>query len=157
MTTIAGIDTTQENAMYKTLLVPVNIEDTRHSQHAIKAAVAIAQRDGAALHVLTVLPGFGMPLVASFFPADAMREAKKEVAKRLHDYVAQTVPDSVKTTPKIMEGNPPELIVEYAEAIGADLIVMPPHDRGSVNQAVLGSCTMKVAQHAHCSVMVVRG
>ncbi len=143
--------------MFKTLLVPINIEDTRHSQHAIQAAIGIAQRDGAALHVVTVVPGFGMPLVASFFPADAMQEAKKEVAKRLHDYIAKTVPDAVKTTPKIMEGNPPELIVEYADAIGADLIVMPPHDRGAIDQALLGSCTTKVTQHAHCSVMVVRG
>lgn len=143
--------------MFKTLLAPVNIDDTRHSQHAMQAAIAIAQRDRAALHVVTVVPGFGMPLVASFFPEDAMQEAKKEVAKRLHDYIENTVPDSVQTTPKIMEGNPPELIVEYANAIGADLIVMPPHDRGSVNQALLGSCTMKVTQHAHCSVMVVRG
>lgn len=143
--------------MFKTVLIPVNIDDTRHVQHAMEAAIAIAQRDGAALHVLTVVPGFGMPLVASFFPAEAMHEAKKAVAKRLRDYVTTTVPDSIQTTAKVMEGNPPELIVEYAEAIGADLIVMPPHDRGAVDQALLGSCTTKVAQHAPCSVMVVRG
>ncbi len=143
--------------MFKTVLVPVNIDDTRHAEHAMQMAIAIAQRDGAALHVLTVVPGFGMPLVASFFPADAMREAKKEIAKRLHDYVEQKVPDSVNAKAHVMEGNPPERVVEYADEIGADLIVLPPHDRGAVDQALLGSCTTKVAQHAHCSVMVVRG
>ncbi len=33
--------------------------------------------------MLTVIPGFGMPLVATFFPDDAMKDAVKEVAKQL--------------------------------------------------------------------------
>lgn len=143
--------------MFKKILVPVNLEDTQPAQHAMAVAVDAAQRHAAELNVVTVVPGFGMPLVASFFPENAMQEAKKAVASRLTRYVAETVPGHVKTATKVMEGTPWECILSHAQNIGADLIVIPSHDRSKAFGAtLLGSCAAKVAEHARCSVLVVR-
>ncbi len=142
--------------MFKTILVPVNLEDTSLTARAMQVAVTEALENKADIHVLTVVPGFGMPLVASFFPPDAMQRAKKKVARELEDYLAETVPAPVSATPEVLEGHPADRIIEQARAIGADLIVMPPHDRPALQQALLGSCTAKVVTHAHCSVLVVR-
>ena len=37
--------------------------------------------------VLTVIPDFGMPLVANFFPEDAMKQAENEVHSELKRFI----------------------------------------------------------------------
>ena len=54
------------------------------------------------------------------------------------------------------EGAPKELILDEAERWGADLAVLGSHGRGAVKRFLLGSVSHAVAQHAHCSVELVR-
>lgn len=54
------------------------------------------------------------------------------------------------------EGAPKEVILDEAERWGAHLLVLGSHGRGAVNRFLLGSVSHAVAQHAHCSVELVR-
>lgn len=54
------------------------------------------------------------------------------------------------------EGAPKEMILDEAERWGADLTVMGSHGRGAVKRFLLGSVSHAVAEHAHCSVELVR-
>jgi len=56
-----------------------------------------------------------------------------------------------------LEGYPPDVIVEYAQEIGADLIVVGSRGRGDLASLVLGSTSHRVVNHAPCDVLVVRG
>ena len=105
---------------------------------------------------MTVVPGFGMPLVASFFPDDAMQKASKELAAELKKYIAITFPEGLDTHLVVAEGNPPEKILDQAKTLGVDLIIIPSHAK-NVAQILLGSCAARVVDHAECSVMVVKG
>jgi nucleotide-binding universal stress UspA family protein len=142
--------------MFKKILIPVDLQETKLAQRAIEAAVREAQHHAAELHVMTVVPDFGMPLVADFFPNDAMKQAVKKVASALKSYVADNVPKEIKSKATVAEGNAWEQIVRQANKVGADLIVIPPHDRKRLDQILLGSCAAKVLEHAHCSVLVIR-
>ena len=51
--------------MYTHILLPVDLEDAASSSQALEAAVSHAQATGATLHVLTVVPDFGMSVVGS--------------------------------------------------------------------------------------------
>ncbi|MFQ6024729.1 MAG: universal stress protein, partial [Acidiferrobacterales bacterium] len=84
--------------MFKKILVPVDLTEPAFADKAVAAAVEEARHHKADLHVMTVLPGFGMPIVASFFPADAMQKAAQEVKKELQDYVAKKVPKDISVT-----------------------------------------------------------
>ena len=53
--------------MYKNILFPVDLEHTKEAEKSLKITVEEAQRSKAKITVMTVAPGFGMPLVASFF------------------------------------------------------------------------------------------
>ncbi|NSX14270.1 universal stress protein [Cupriavidus taiwanensis] len=53
-------------------------------------------------------------------------------------------------------GFAPARIVEYANQIGAGLIVMGSHGRGGFLDAIVGSVARRVLAHAQCPVLLVR-
>jgi len=48
-------------------------------------------------------------------------------------------------------------IVETAQSVGADLIVMGTHGRNKIDRLLLGSVTQRVLAHAMVPVMVTHG
>ena len=57
---------------------------------------------------------------------------------------------------KVLTGPPAEEIVQYAEGVGADMIVMTTHGYSGVKHVILGSTTEAVLRHAGCPVLSVR-
>lgn len=58
----------------------------------------------------------------------------------------------IPTKRVLLEGDPAEKIVEYAQAEQASLIVMPTHGLGTFRRFILGSVTAKVLHDVHCPV-----
>jgi len=141
--------------MYKHILFPVDMEHTAESADALALSVSEAQRCGARLTVMTVAPGFGMPIVASYFDEATVKEALKEVARHLKQYVDDNVPDGIEADAVVVEGNPANQILEQAQEGAVDLIVMASHNT-EIESIFLGSCASKVVNHAHCTVTVVK-
>lgn len=56
----------------------------------------------------------------------------------------------------IPKGNPRNVILDMAEAWGADLIVLGSHGYTGLKRVLLGSVSQAVAAHAKCSVEIVR-
>lgn len=54
-------------------------------------------------------------------------------------------------------GSPVERILEVAQEIDADLIVLGSHGLGGWKRLLLGSVSDGVLHHAHCSVLIARG
>lgn len=142
--------------MFKKILMPIDLQETHLAVKAVKIAIDEARKHGAEVYVMTVMPGFGMPMVASFFPDNAMKKAMKEIGAELKRYIAANFPKDITVHPLITEGNPAERILAQAKTIGADLIIIPSHAQ-SLSQVFLGSCAAKVVEHATCSVMVIKG
>lgn len=53
-------------------------------------------------------------------------------------------------------GNPGHEVAEYAEQIGADLIVVPSHGRTGLGRVLLGSVAERIVRLSHCPVLVLR-
>ena len=141
--------------MFKKILLPVDLEHTQSVRKALRLAIDEAERSDAKIDVMTVAPGFGMPLVASFFEDEKVKEALKEIARHLKKYVANNIPDNLKGNSIVTEGNPPEQILKQSKKLNTDLIVISSHDT-EMEQILLGSCSAKVVRHADCSVLVVK-
>lgn len=141
--------------MFKKILLPVDLEHSDAAARAVKLALEEAERSNAELFVMTVAPGFGMPLVASFFDEETVKKAMKVIAEHLKDYVKKHIPESFHPKLVVAEGNPPEQILKQAKKNGIDLIVIPSHD-SEMEQIFLGSVAAKVVRHARCSVLVVK-
>ena len=52
---------------------------------------------GATLHLMTVVPSFNYPIVESYFPVDFEQKAQAKVNEEMHKFVAERVPQGIKT------------------------------------------------------------
>jgi nucleotide-binding universal stress UspA family protein len=57
----------------------------------------------------------------------------------------------------VVEGDPVSVILEQAETLAADLIVLGTHGRRGFDRWVLGSVTERVLHHAPCPVLTANG
>lgn len=62
----------------------------------------------------------------------------------------------LEITSKVLSGSPKRVILEEADAFGANLIMVGSHGRGAWDRMLLGSVSQAVAAHAKCSVEIVR-
>jgi len=141
--------------MYRNILVPVDLSDKHSWRKALPTAIALCQTFQAKLHVIAVVPEFGLPLVGQFFPEGYEDKLRQRAARQLKALVAEQVPDEVPTRRIVAEGRIYREILNAARTIGADLIVMGSH-HPELRDYLLGPNADKVVRHADCSVMVVR-
>lgn len=142
--------------MFSKILIPVDLENELFAEKAMAVAIQQAIDSNAELHVVTVIPGFGMSMVGSFFPEDAMEKALTAVTKKLKQYVNTKIPKSIKVSAKVLQGKAHKEILKESKAVGADLIVIPSHNVTRVDKVLLGSTTSKVVERANVSVMVIK-
>lgn len=142
--------------MFKTVLLPVDLSAEMSWTKALPVALKFAQNDGAALHVVTVLPDFGMSMVGSYFEGGFEEKALHEIGERLSAWVAENVPEGVDVHPHVLHGRVYDEIISAAEKVSADVIVMASH-RPELSDYLLGPNAARVVRHAKQSVFVVRG
>lgn len=141
--------------MYNRILFPIDLEHTKEAEKSLKIAVEEARRSKAAISVMTVATGFGMPIVASFFDQDTVSKALMEVASHLKKYISKNIPTDIETSAVVVEGNPAELILKQEKIDNVDLIVISSHN-SQIENLLLGSVAAKVVRHSKCSVIVVK-
>lgn len=142
--------------MFKHILVPVDMNEPAFSEEAMQFALREARLNQGEIHVMTVLPGVGSPLVANYFEPEALERARGAVKTQLEEFVAYQAPDDVKHSLSVHEGHPANRILSHARAMNADLIVMTAHHRGHLESALLGSNSSRVVERADCSVLILR-
>jgi nucleotide-binding universal stress UspA family protein len=62
----------------------------------------------------------------------------------------------VQVSTDVLFGTPESRIVETAEGMHADLIIVGSHGYNRWERLLLGSVSDSVVHHAHCSVLIVR-
>lgn len=133
------------------IVVPVDMSN--ESLAAVDVALQIANVP-ARIHVLRVLyePQSSYPdaLWAAIDHSKRRNAALEELKKSL----AAEQYSGLKLCVEF--GDPGHRITEHAEAIRANLIVMPSHGRRGVMRLLVGSVAERVTQLAHCPVLVLR-
>ncbi|CAH0532552.1 Universal stress protein UP12 [Vibrio stylophorae] len=142
--------------MYQQILIPVDLNENKLSDKALKHAIWLAQHCHATLHLLNVVPGIHQSMVATYFPKDAAQAMKHAAQQQLEQFAAQHIPAPITYTTTIKEGKPYTTIIEHAQHLNADLIVLPSHKRSKVDKVMLGSVATKVAAHSPIHIMVIK-
>jgi nucleotide-binding universal stress UspA family protein len=141
--------------MYRNVLVPIDLSDKHSWRKALPTAIALCQTFQSRLHVMAVVPAFGLPMVGQYFPDGFEDKLRQQAARQLKALVAEQVPEEVPTRRIVAEGKIYREILNAAKAAQADLIVMGSH-HPELKDYLLGPNADKVVRHADCSVMVVR-
>ena len=140
--------------MFKKILVPVDIDYPETAAAVYRQAAEIAKPSSAEIRLVSVMPGFGMPIVASQISNDVRKELtdrfKQTLEKFIKDHCREPVSYSLRTGTNWQE------IIKVADKWEADLIVVF-HNRGhEINEAFSRSCSQRVSDNANCSVLRLR-
>ena len=103
-----------------------------------------------------------MDIYGGYLPdTTEFEKAAKESANRVLSETAQNLKahltdKNVEVTTELLSGSPESRIVELADEVKPDLIVVGSHGYSSWERLLLGSVSDAIVHHAPCSVMVVR-
>jgi nucleotide-binding universal stress UspA family protein/mono/diheme cytochrome c family protein len=140
----------------KRILVPLDF--SANSARALDYAAGLAQKFGAAIHLVHVCEVPSM-ITASM---DAYAIAYTDWSQRLGEEAeTQLVRESarikdLKVTTEVLFGPPALSIIDSATTNQADLIVMGTHGHGAVMHMVMGNVAERVVRGAPCPVLTVR-
>jgi len=140
--------------MFKRILVPIDVEYPKISKAVYDNAADIAKLSGAEIRLVSVMPGFGMPIVASYVTEEIKEEAKNEFVIALKDFTDQNCAENVSS--KVLLGKHYDVILKMAEKWEADLIVVYHNHRRKINEAFSNNCAQKIVKNANCSVLRLR-
>ena len=140
--------------MFKKILVPIEVDYPDAAKAVYEKAAALAKQSGAEIQLVGVMPGFGMPIVASYISENVRQEAVERFKKSLEEFVQNNCDKTVSF--KARTGKNWVEIVKAADNWGADLIVVYHNRRRDINEIFSYSCSERVADHANCSVLRLR-
>ena len=141
--------------MYQRILLAVDLQGDTTQDRAIETAVELARTHGGKLHVMSVVPDYGMSVVGTYFPKDFEKNAFKAAQEQLHAFTAERVPGEIPLREIVTQGTIYERILSTATEIDATLIVVGSH-RPELRDYLIGPNSARVVRHAMCSVLVVR-
>jgi nucleotide-binding universal stress UspA family protein len=136
----------------------VAVDFSEHGDLAVDAAVELAKRFHAELHVVHALD-VRIPVMAPYevvIPAAFIESARKAAASKLDTLVQKVATEGVAASSHLSEAPAASAIVDLAEKIGADLIVMGTRGHTGLMHVLLGSVAERTLRHAPCSVLTVK-
>lgn len=144
--------------MFKHILVPVDGSST--AQLAVERTIKLAKAFDSRVTAIFVIDPYPFTGVGTDFAygqaeylsaATAEANAAIKATKLAFEQAAVNVSTSVIESHATWRG-----VVEAAESLRADLIVMGSHGRSGLEKLVLGSVTQAVLSHTKLPVLVVR-
>jgi len=141
--------------MYRNVLLAIDMDSKESWSHAVPVAVETCRHHEATLHVMMVIPDFGMSIVGSFFPEGYEHQALEKAREHLQEFASEHIPGDVPFEIHVGHGRPYEQILAAAQKLPADLIIMGAHQPGAEDY-LLGSTASKVVRFAKCSVLIAR-
>ncbi len=142
--------------MFRTILLTLDLNEAASWETALPQAVEMARDSGGTLHIITVVPDMGTPLVEGFFPPDFERQAVSAAAARLNDLVNEHVPDGISVKQHIGYGKIHDSVLSAVTETGCDILVMASHKPDRVREFLVGSHADRIVRRSPVSVLVAR-
>ena len=144
----------------------VAVDGSDHASRAVDLAADLAERYGAGLTLLHVMSEVGSaaipPELSEYARLEHVRVTERDLFKSAASAIVHAAAERVASAghprPKtrIAEGHAAQEIIDAAEDIDADMIVMGRRGLGGVQSLLLGSTSHKVAHAAPCTVVTVK-
>lgn len=139
-------------------------DGSRNSRHALKFCAALPLPAGTVAHLIHVTPALNEQLHLTgteidppvLAPLYEVGKHLQEQGRALLDHESEMLSHAfAEVRPFIVEGEVRHKILEAADDVEADLLVLGSKGRSGIEEFFLGSVSHKVLKHAPCSVLVV--
>jgi len=138
--------------MYETILLPT--DGSGDVDEVANHALHVASLAGATVHAVHVIEG---GKARGAHPDDeTVEEAREAGEAAVGEIEALGEEQGVPVTTAVLEGNAGEAILDYAEQVGVDMIVMGTHGRSGLDRFLVGSVAERVIRMSDVPVMTVR-
>jgi nucleotide-binding universal stress UspA family protein len=131
-------------------------DGSKEAELALTTAVNLANSTNSELHVVTVALGYPAYGIHNPEILEQLRKQAETVldeqARKIRKAGGEVAQEHLRVSVRYRA----EQIVQVAEDVEADLIVMGSRGLGGVRRALIGSVSDSVIRHAHCPVLVVR-
>jgi nucleotide-binding universal stress UspA family protein len=136
------------------ILVPVDFSAC--SLDALEYAVVVAQQAKASLMLLHVLEPVSYGLDFTLGHSRTRELVRENWTKRLEDLASSLKVTDIPVEVRLRGGLPADSILDSAQTLPCDLIVMGTHGRRGISHAISGSVAEAVLRKALCPVLTVR-
>jgi len=144
-----------EDKFIKKILIPTDGSDS--AMRAAEFALKLAKHFGSEIVTIYVIDRIILEEISKVYEKRGLKEEMKRKAERCLNYVVRSAErEGLKASSILVEGQPHDQIVRYAESLGADLIVMGSKGRRGANRILIGSVAERVIEYAPCPVVVIR-
>jgi nucleotide-binding universal stress UspA family protein len=130
----------------------VGFDGSEGAEKALNKALLLCDEDGE-LILLAVVPS---PSDKSFVDKDVYTILKKKAQNLITDVISDIGVHSFTVTGMVEEGDVAAKIIDIANNLQCDLIVLGSKGTSEIGRYPIGSVANKVVQYAHKPVMVVR-
>ncbi len=140
-------------------------DGAKQSDAAVEMLRHFALSDGDEIKILSVVDmavPMAIDLYGGYLPdTSELEKTARENAVKLLARTEQTIKShfagrNLAISSEVLFGSPESRIVETAEAVLPDLIVLGSHGYNRWERLLLGSVSDSVVHHAPCSVLIVR-
>lgn len=141
--------------VYKQIIVA--IDGSTASEWAFKRAVAIAERNKAALNLVNIVDTRSYSSVEAY-DRSAAESAHASAVDMLNKYKAEAAQAGVQNVNVVVDyGSPKAMIAkDLPSQLGADLIICGATGLNAVERFVMGSVSENIVRSAACDVLVIR-
>jgi nucleotide-binding universal stress UspA family protein len=145
--------------LFKRIVVGTDGSET--AGEAVRQAVGLAKATGAALDVVSAyepVPRHRLREESGEIPGDIAHAVgpREDVHVILEGAAGPAQEAGVEVQTHAREGDPADAILDVAEEIGADLVVVGNKGMTGARRFLLGSVPNKISHHAPCGVYIVR-
>ena len=141
--------------------IVVGTDGSESAAEAVRQAVELAGLTGARLDVVSAyepVPNRRVESEVAQAPGDVAHEfgPREEATFALDSAVGAATAAGIEVTPHAMDGDPADAILDVAEKVGADLIVVGNKGMTGARRSLPGSVPNKVSHHSPCSVIIAK-
>ena len=139
--------------------IMVAVDGSDYSDKAVDYAIDLAEKFSAKLTVIHVVKTpitFKNDLWDSQLMADVLDRFGKDGQSLLSSTLSKAIKAGIRSSTKLLQGNPADVIIKIAEDEDYDLIVLGSRGLGSVSRILLGSVSDNVSRHAKCPVLIIK-
>lgn len=147
-------------AEFKKIILTTDL--SKESWRALDVATSLAAKCGAQLTILSVVQDPAYFTMSELYGAgNAFADIDRihaEAVRRAQEIVGKHIAEAgVKADVQIISGlNIPKMIVEEAQRLQADLLVLTTHGRSGLSHMLMGSTAERVVRTSPVPVLVVR-